>query len=378
MMSKKELLLQGNEAVVKGAIAAGCKFFGGYPITPSSEIAEGMSNELPQVGGKFIQMEDEISGMASIVGASLTGLKSMTATSGPGFSLKQENLGFAVMTEVPCVIVNVQRMGPSTGLPTSPGQGDIMQARYGTHGDSSIIALTPSNVKEAFELTVKSFNYAERFRTPVVLLLDEIVGHMRENVLLPEADELELVDRKRPDCDPDEYFPYEPEEDLIPPMADYGTGYHYHTTGLFHDKTGFPKGQDPIISDYLHRLHDKILNYKDEVILIDEGHLDDAEVVVLSYGGIMGSAISAVETARKNNQKVGWIKLKTIWPFPEEYLLKVAKKVDKIIIPELNLGQLKGEVEKAIKGEAEVIGLSRVDGDIIRPDDILDKIREVV
>lgn len=377
-MSKKQVLMQGNEAVVEAAIAAGCRFYGGYPITPSSEVAEGMSRRLPQVGGKFIQMEDEIAGMASTIGGSLAGLKSMTATSGPGFSLKQENLGFAVMTEIPCVIVNVQRMGPSTGLPTSPGQGDMIQARYGSHGDSSIIALTPSNVKETYELTVKAFNMAERFRSPVVLLLDEIVGHMRENITIPEADELEIVDRKRATCSPEEYLPYKPEEDLIPPIADYGTGYHFHTTGLYHDETGFPKGQSPVISDMLHRLHDKILNYKDEVILIDDAYLDDAEVVVLSYGGTMGAAIAAVEEARKEGKKVGWVKLMTMWPFPDEYLYDLAKKVNTIIVPELNLGQVRREVQRAIQGEAELIGINRVDGDIIRPEDILSKIREVM
>ncbi len=377
-MKNKEILIQGNEAVVAGAIAAGCRYYAGYPITPSSEIAEGMSRRLPQVGGKFIQMEDEISSMAATIGGSLTGLKSLTATSGPGFSLKQENIGFAVMTEVPCVIVNVQRLGLSTGLPTSPGQGDMLQARFGSHGDSSIIALTPSNVKETFDLTVKAFNLAERFRTPVILLLDEIVGHMRQNVALPSQEEIEIVDRKRTTVDPEEYFPYEPDEDLVAPMADYGTGYRFHTTGLFHDKTGFPKGQSPMIADLLHRLHDKILNYKDEVIMIEDKYLDDAEVVVLSYGGIMGSSIDAVERARQEGKKVGWVKLITIWPFPNEYLLDLAKKVNKIIIPELNLGQIKREVERATRGEAEIIGLQKVDGDIIRPEEILTMIREVI
>ncbi len=377
-MSKKEVLIQGNEAVVEGAIAAGCKFYGGYPITPSSEVAEGMSKRLPQVGGKFIQMEDEIASMAATIGGSLAGLKSMTATSGPGFSLKQENIGFAVMTEVPCVIINVQRMGPSTGLPTSPGQGDMLQARFGSHGDSSIIAITPSNVKETFDLTVKAFNMAERFRSPVILLLDEIVGHMRQNVALPTKEEIEIVDRKRTNCNPEEYFPYEPDENLIPPIADYGTGYRFHTTGLYHDKTGFPKGQSPMIADLLHRLHNKILDYKDEVMMIEDKYLDDAEVVVLSYGGIMGSSIDAVERARKEGKKVGWVKLITIWPFADEYLLNLSKNVKKIIIPELNLGQIKREVERATCGNAEIIGLQRVDGDIIRPEEILAKIREVI
>lgn len=377
-MTNKPILMQGNEAVVEAAIAAGCRFYGGYPITPSSEIAEGMSKRLPQEGGKFIQMEDEISGMASIIGASLTGLKSMTATSGPGFSLKQENIGFAVMAEVPCVIVNVQRMGPSTGLPTSPGQGDILQARFGTHGDSSIIALTPSNVKETYELTIQAFNFAERFRTPVILLLDEIIGHMRENILIPNRDEYEVIDRQRANCKPEEYLPYKPAENLIPLIADYGSGYHFHTTGLFHDESGFPKGQSTVISDFLHRLHDKILNYQDEVLLYESSNLEDAEVVVLSYGGTMGAAIQAVESARKEGKKVGWIKLITIWPFPDKFLLDVAKNIKTFIIPELNLGQVQREVQRAVCGEARILGIQRVDGDIIRPKQILDKIQEVI
>lgn len=377
-MTNKPILMQGNEAVVEAAIAAGCRFYGGYPITPSSEIAEGMSKRLPQEGGKFIQMEDEISGMASIIGASLTGLKSMTATSGPGFSLKQENIGFAVMSEVPCVIVNVQRMGPSTGLPTSPGQGDILQARFGTHGDSSIIALTPSNVKETYELTIQAFNFAERFRTPVILLLDEIIGHMRENILIPNKDEYEVIDRQRANCKPEEYLPYKPAENLIPLIADYGSGYHFHTTGLFHDESGFPKGQSTVISDFLHRLHDKILNYQDEVLLYESSNLEDAEVVVLSYGGTMGAAIQAVESARKEGKKVGWIKLITIWPFPDKFLLDVAKNIKTFIIPELNLGQVQREVQRAVCGEARILGIQRVDGDIIRPKQILDKIQEVI
>lgn len=374
-MSKKQVLMQGNEAVVEAAIAVGCRFYAGYPITPSSEIAEGMSTRLPQVGGKFIQMEDEIAGMAATIGGALTGLKTLTATSGPGFSLKQENIGFAVMTEIPCVIVNVQRMGPSTGLPTSPGQGDMLQAKYGTHGDSSIIAICPSNVAETYDMTVKAFNYAERFRTPVILLLDEIVGHMRENIVIPEN--IEIIDRKRATCKPEEYLPYRPDEDLIPPMVDYGKGYHFHTTGLFHDETGFPKGQSPVIADMVHRFHDKILRCQDEITMIETAYLDDAEVVVLSYGGTMGSAIAAVEAARAEGKKVGWVKLMTIWPFPDKWLLDIAKKVKTFIVPELNLGQIQREVQRATQGQAEILGLQRVDGDVIRPEQILQMIREV-
>src|SRR6056297_2449156 len=327
-MSKKEaVLLQGDSAVVEGGMAAGAEFFAGYPITPASEIAEGFAKELPKVGGKFIQMEDELAGMACAIGGSLSGKKSITATSGPGFSLKQENLGLGIMIEAPVVVVDVQRVGPSTGLPTSPSQGDVMQAKWGTHGDHPIIALSPSSVKETFDLAVKAFNFAEKYRQPVILLLDEIVGHMREKVILPDADEIEVFDRKRPpeDADRESFNPYEWTDDLVPPMPDYGTGFRYHTTGLFHDKTGFPRGTNEDAKKLMDRLMAKIEENMDIISLYEEDIREEDDVIVLAYGSTMRSAINAVNKAREKGINAGWIKLQTLWPFPEEYIKKISK-----------------------------------------------------
>ncbi|MGM0420770.1 MAG: 2-oxoacid:acceptor oxidoreductase subunit alpha [Bacillota bacterium] len=382
-MSKNDksrtMLLQGDEAVVEGGMAAGVDFFAGYPITPASEIAEGFSEQLPKKGGKFIQMEDEIASMGCIIGASLAGAKAITATSGPGFSLKQENLGFGIMVEAPCVVVNVQRVGPSTGLPTSPSQGDIMQARWGTHGDHPIIALSPSSVAETFDLTVTAFNLAEKYRIPVILLLDEIVGHMREKITIPPADELEIINRKKPDLDDRENFnPYEETEDLVPPMPDYGTGFRYHSTGLFHDKTGFPRGKTEDAKKLMDRLTGKINNNLDDIIKLEDDLVGDEDVVVLAYGSTVRSAISAVIQARKEGHKVGWVKLKTIWPFASDYVSELAEKVDTIIVPELNMGQLIGEVERAACGKANIKGINRYDGTLITPADVLAEIKEVI
>ncbi len=379
MREKKEnILLQGDMAVVEGGMAVGAEFFAGYPITPASEVAEGFANELPKVGGKFIQMEDELAGIACAIGGSLSGKKSITATSGPGFSLKQENLGLAVMIESPLVVVDVQRVGPSTGLPTSPSQGDVMQAKWGTHGDHPIIALSPSSVKETFDLTVKAFNFAEKYRQPVILLLDEIVGHMREKVSIPGSDELEIVDRKRPDgTDKENFNPYEWTEDNVPPMPDYGTGYRYHTTGLFHDKTGFPRGTTEDAKRLMDRLTDKIEENKDDIILFDEDIRDEDNVVVVSYGSTVRSAISAVNEAREEGIKAGWLKLKTIWPFADEKIKEIAEKADKIIVPELNQGQLIREVERHVAGKAEVVGINRYDGTLIKPEHVLAELKGV-
>ncbi len=376
MSKSKTLLLQGDEAVVEGGMAAGADFFAGYPITPASEIAEGFAEQLPEKGGKFIQMEDEIAGMGCIVGASLAGAKAITATSGPGFSLKQENLGFAIMVEAPCVVVNVQRVGPSTGLPTSPSQGDIMQAKWGTHGDHPIIALSPSSVSETFDLTVTAFNLAEKYRIPVILLLDEIVGHMREKITIPPADELEIVNRKKPKPeDKDNFYPYEETEDLIPPMPDYGTGFKYHSTGLFHDKTGFPRGKTEDARKLMDRLMGKINNNLDDIIHLEEDLNGDEDVVVLAYGSTVRSAISAVNQVRKDGVKAGWVKLKTIWPFADDYVRELAEKVDRIIVPELNMGQLIGEVKRVAAGKAEVTGINRYDGTLITPADVVAEIK---
>lgn len=376
-MSKSPKLLQGDEAVVQGAIAAKARFFAGYPITPASEIAEGLAEELPKYGGKFIQMEDELASMACVIGASLSGLKAITATSGPGFSLKQENLGLGIMIEAPCVVVNVQRVGPSTGLPTSPSQGDVMQAKWGTHGDHPVIALTPSSVKETFELTITAFNFAERFRMPVILLLDEIVGHMREKVILPEEDEIEIWDRKKPKVSPEEFNPYEETEDHIPPMPAYGEGYRYHTTGLFHDKTGFPRGTNEDAKKLMDRMMAKIEENLDIISLYDQSINKDDKIIVLAYGSTMRSAINAIDQARNEGIKAGWIKLKTLWPFPEEYIKKISKEVDHIIVPELNGGQIIKEVKEHVFGNAKVYGINKYDGTLIKPDEILNMIKEV-
>ncbi len=375
-MAKKALLLQGDEAVVEGALIAGASFFAGYPITPASEIAEGFARKLPEKGGKFIQMEDEIASMACTIGASLSGAKAITATSGPGFSLKQENLGLGMMIEAPCVVVNVQRVGPSTGLPTSPSQGDVMQARWGTHGDHPVIAITPSTVQEAFDLAIKAFNFAERYRTPVILLLDEIVGHMREKLVLPEEGEVEIWDRKKPEKSPAEFYPYEETEDHIPPMPDYGQGYRYHSTGLHHDKTGFPMGAGPEAAGLLDRLMAKIEDNLDEIILYDQDINDDDRVMVLSYGSTVRSAISAVTRAREQGLKAGWLKLKTIWPFPGKLVAELSEKVDTIIVPELNRGQLIREVKANVSCDTRVIGVNKYDGKLIEPEEILEQIRE--
>ncbi len=373
----KKKLLQGDAAVVEGALAAGVEFFAGYPITPASEIAEGFSEKLPRRGGKFIQMEDEIASMACVIGASLSGKKVVTATSGPGFSLKQENLGLGVMVEAPCVIVNVQRVGPSTGLPTSPSQGDIMQARWGTHGDHPIICLSPSSVKESFDLAVKAVNFAEKYRTPVLLFLDEIVGHMRENIVLPEAKDVENVNRKKPQVSPEEFNPYEQTEDNIPPMPAYGDGYRYHTTGLYHDKTGFPMGEGKQSKELMDRLFAKINDNLDDIIMIEEDIRPEDNIVVLAYGSTVRSAISAVNEARKEGINAGWLKLKTIWPFAEKRIKELAEGVDTIIVPELNMGQLIIEVERNACALADVVGVNKYDGTLIKPEEILNRIKGV-
>ena len=376
-MKSKVRLMQGNEACVEGAIIAGMKFYAGYPITPSTEIAELSAERLPLTGGKFIQMEDEIGGMAAVIGASLTGVKSMTATSGPGFSLKQENIGYAAIAEIPCVIVDVQRGGPSTGMPTSPAQGDVMQARWGTHGDHPIIALTPSSVRETFDLTIKAFNMAEKYRTPVILLMDEVIGHMREKVQLPDPSEIEIVDRKRPGCC-EEYFPYRPEEDLVPPMADFGTGYRYHVTGLVHDETGFPSNNTDDVDKLIRRLSNKIEMHKKDILLWEKEYTEDAEILILAYGCVARSAKSALKTLRKRGIKVGMYRPITIWPFPGERLRELAGKVKAIVVPEMNLGQLVLEVERICNNITRIERLNKVNCEIIYPDEIISKIEEVI
>ena len=377
-MKSKARLMQGNEACVEGAIAAGMKFFAGYPITPSTEIAEIAAEKLPRVGGRFIQMEDEIASMAAIIGASLAGAKSMTATSGPGFSLKQENIGYAALAEVPCVIVDVQRSGPSTGLPTSPAQGDIMQARWGTHGDHPIIALTPSSVRETFDLTVKAFNLSEKYRVPVILLMDEVIGHMRERVELPEATEIEVINRKKPTVSKDEYLPYKADEDLVPPMANYGEGYRFHVTGLAHDETGFPTNSPAVADKLYRRIMDKIELHRDDIVQWQEENTDDAEIVIISIGGVSRAADTAMKQLREKGIKVGTFRPITVWPFPEKRLLELADKVKTFVVAEMNLGQLALEVERIIKDMAALKKVNKVNGEAIYPEEIIAKIEEVL
>ena len=370
-------LLQGNEACVHGAMHAGMKFFAGYPITPSTEIAEISSLLLPKAKGSFIQMEDEIASMSAIVGASLAGKKSMTATSGPGFSLKQEAIGYACMTEVPCVIVNVQRSGPSTGLPTSPAQADLMQARWGTHGDHSIIVLSPCSVTETYKLTVEAFNLAEKYRTPVILLLDEVIAHMREKVDLNELKGLRVIDRKRSNCDKNSYKAYEYTTDLVPPMEDIGTGYKFHVTGLSHDSTGFPTNSVEETKRLLTRLSKKIENNLDDIIMYDEFYTDDCEELIVTFGFSVRSSKDSIEELRKKGVKAGLLAIKTVWPFPEKRVKELSKRVGHIFVPEMNMGQMILEVERVVKNNCEVIGINKFNGDIITPQDITSCIEEV-
>jgi len=369
----KARLMQGNQACAEGMIAAGVRFFAGYPITPSTEIAEIMAEEMPKLGGKFIQMEDEIAGMGATIGASLTGVKSLTATSGPGFSLKQELIGYACIAEVPCVVVSVQRMGPSTGLPTSPAQGDVMQARWGTHGDHGIIALSPGSVRESFDVAVAAVNFSEKFRTPVIVLLDEVIGHMRERVELPEASELKLVNRKTPTDPPETFQAYKPDADGVPPMAPFGTGYYHHVTGLVHTYTGMPSGGGKVTDELVHRLESKISRAQNEITLYTEDGIEGADVVLVSYGGSSRAASAAMKLARAKGVKVGMLKLITIWPFPSELVMEKTKNAKTIIVPELNTGQLVGEVER-YAGRDRVVSVTRVDGELFKPEEILESI----
>lgn len=365
-------LMQGNEAAALGAIHAGVRFYAGYPITPSTEIAEIMAEELPKYGGKFIQMEDEIAGMAAIIGASLTGEKAITATSGPGFSLKQENIGYAAMAEVPCVVVNVQRGGPSTGLPTSPAQGEIYQAKYGSHGDRGAIVLTPSSVPECFELAVRCVNLAEKYMTPVILLMDEIVGHMREAIDMEKERKAEVYDRKKPDCAPEDYVAYAPDENGAPVLAPFGSGYRYHVTGLTHDESGFSTMAPDKVEKVNWRLVNKVENNKKDIVAWEETYTEDAESLIVAYGGAARAAMEAVELLRAEGEKVGLFRPISIWPFPDEALTALLPKVKSVFITEMNAGQLAGEVKKIVNGAAAVDGLFVIDGEIMTPQEIVD------
>lgn len=376
MSKKKKVLMQGNEACVNGALYAGMKFFAGYPITPSTEIAELSALLLPKVGGKFIQMEDEIGGMAACIGGSVAGLKSMTATSGPGFSLKQENLGYACIAEIPCVVVDVQRCGPSTGLPTSPSQGDYQQAKWGTHGDHPIIALSPTSVRETFDLTVKAFNLAEKYRTPVILLMDEIIGHLRENIEIPEPGEIEVLERKQPDCDPSEYKPFSLSEP-VSPLAAFGSGYRYNITGLFHDETGFPTNNTVMAGKQLDRMMRKISdNYDIDINVYEEFMTEDAEEIFIAFGGMVRSVKEAVVELREEGHKVGLFIPKTVWPFPEKQVRDICSK-HRVFVIEMNLGQMLQEVKLAADDKTKIHGIFKANGEVISPNEIKERYLEV-
>lgn len=373
----RPLLLQGNEAIVEGALAAGCRFFAGYPITPATEISEVMSHRLPAVDGTFIQMEDEIAAMGAVIGASLAGVKSMTATSGPGFSLMQENLGFACAAEVPCVIVDVMRGGPSTGLPTNVSQGDVMQARWGTHGDHPIIVMAVSTTQDCFGVTVKAFNLSEKYRTPVILLSDEVVAHTREKIYLPHPEEVEVVDRIRPNMPPDWYIPFEDNSRGVPPMSSFGDGYRYHVTGLTHDVRGFPTQRPDEVMAFMSRIFRKINQHFFDIQIVNQECTEDAEILVIAYGSVSRSAHRAIREARQRGVKAGLAQLVTLWPFPRQILEPLLRRVRAVLVPELNLGQMAREVKRINQGITRVETLNRIDGGLITPEEILRRIMKL-
>lgn len=376
-MSKKVAFLQGNEAASYGALYAGCNFFAGYPITPSTEVAEVMSVELPKIGGKFIQMEDEIAASAAMMGAALAGFKTLDSTSGPGLSLKQELIGMACISEIPCVIYNVMRGGPSTGMPTGPSQSDVMCAKWGTHGDHPAICLVPSTVQETYEEMIRAFNLSEKYRTPVLVMPDEIVAHMREQVVFPEPGEIAIEPRRTPTVPPEQYKPYDTSFGDIPPLAAFGSGYKFHVTSLNKGQDGFPTTKAEWVQAEEERQVRKVEANKDDIIEFEEYQLNDAEVVVVAYGSTSRSARYAVNEARKQGIKAGMFRLKTFWPFPYEQLTALAGRIKGFITPEMNLGMCAGEVERAAQGKVPVKGIFRVDGEPVNPDQILEKIKEV-
>lgn len=376
MKQRERLFLQGNEACVRGAVDAGAGFYAGYPICPSTEIAEMCSDILPGRGGIYVQMEDEISSIAAVVGASLAGKKAFTATSGPGYSLMQENLGLAVMAEVPCVVINVQRFGPATGIATKPAQADVMQARYGSHGDYGIIVLSPSSVQECYDLTVESFNLAERFRTPVILLSDAAIAHLREEMVVPES--LKIVQRREYQGPPAEYLPYRPDEDLVPTMSAYGDSAILRVTGLIHDQKGYSTADAKTSETLLYRLTDKIEKFSHE--LPQPVYWGDREpsVLIVAFGIVTRAARAALEQARRQGMSVGLLQLRTLWPFPDNVLSEYLAAAQTVLVPEMNLGQVVREVRRVNPGRAEVYLLSRTDTGVITPGDIVNKLKEVV
>jgi len=370
-----EMFTQGDIAAAEGALAAGCRFFAGYPITPATEIAERMAYRLPRIGGRYIQMEDEIASCTAVVGASYSGLKAMTATSGPGVSLMNETIGLAAMTEAPMVLVNVMRGGPSTGQPTEASQSDIMQAKWGSHGDYEIIALIPSSVQEMFDLTIRAFNLSEQYRVPTFVLADEIIGHMRERLIIPPEDELEIINRKKPTVPPEEYFPFKPEADLVPPMATFGEGYHFYATGLTHDQKGYPVMTDEAQLALVPRLCDKIRKNADKITQAESTETEDAEILLVAYGGEARTAMRAVKDARAEGMKIGLFRPISVWPFPKDQLKDAAANAQQVIVAELNYGQLVGEVERIIRNEVPVHFIPRVCGTPHTPDELMKEIR---
>jgi 2-oxoglutarate ferredoxin oxidoreductase subunit alpha len=375
-MNENIKFLQGNEACVEAALYAGVEFYAGYPITPSTEIAESMAFRLPQAGGKFIQMEDEIASICAIIGASLTGHKVMTATSGPGFSLMQEGLGYAIMAEIPCVIVNVMRGGPSTGLPTGPGQGDVYQARWGVHGDHSIIALTASNHQDLFKITVEAFNMAETYRTPVILLFDEVIGHMREKLIIPEPGEIPVVGRLRTSVRAGvDYHPYLPREDGRLPMSDFGGEHRYNVTGLYHDMWGFPSDNPGVVHGLIRHLIDKIFNNVNRITRHKEYYLEDARTILISYGASARSALHVVENRRARGERLGLLELQTLWPFPYGLVEDKCQNARNIVVVEMNMGQIVRAVKRAVRDPERVVLANRIDGVFITPTDIKNILR---
>jgi len=367
--------LSGNIALVEGAIKAGCRFFAGYPITPSTEIAESFARRMPQIGGVYIQMEDEIGSIGAVLGASWAGVKSMTATSGPGFSLMMEHIGLAVMLETPCVIVDVQRGGPSTGLPTLPAQSDVMQAKWGSHGCYEIIALSPNSPNEAYSHAIRAFNLSEQYRVPVIVLMDECVGHMYEKVRIPKDEEITTANRKTP-ANTQPYLPYKPDEDLIPPMAIAGKGFRFHVTGLTHDERGYPVATREAQNKYVLRLSDKIRKNAEKISEVEQVYMDDAEVVVVSFGITSRPALRAVRMAREEGVKAGLIRLVTIWPFADTTIREIARKAKAFVVAEMNYGQIFYEVERCSSGK-QVILAENLGGEAHTFEEILDKIKQV-
>jgi 2-oxoglutarate ferredoxin oxidoreductase subunit alpha len=370
--------VDGDHACSEGAIAAGCRFVAGYPITPSTEVVERIAERFPKVGGVFIQMEDEIASSIAIQGAVWGGKKAMTVTSGPGFSLMMEHIGFAAMTETPCVFVDVQRAGPSTGLPTMPAQGDIMQARWGSHGDYAIIALSPNSPQECFDLTVKAFNLSEQYRVPVMMMMDECVGHMIERVVVPAAEDIKIVPRRYYDGPKEEFRLYEPERDLVPAMVKAGEGYRIHVTGLTHDEQGYPNMTVNAQGKLVRRLVDKLKVNAERIIEYKEDMVDGADIVVLTYGISSRTAVPAIDQARKEGLKVGHMRLITVWPFPERKIAELAGRIKSFVVPELNLGQIALEVERCAGGKAGVVSVPHAGGTVHQPKEIYAAIRKSV